>query len=187
MIELLVIHSNHSGLEEHMADQLAIVARLMDDHHKVRTNLKLVGDSVSDLEGLISLERVKPDWMLAPSELLAEKHDKLLQTVSSLREGLENHFSYEEECLPPIFGDLIMHALMLEHADIRKALDGLQATLKNTKLAGLTSEQLMTAKWNIQQKIEDLRHLIEGHATKEDVLIQMAQRALEDKVKRPGS
>jgi hypothetical protein len=169
-----------------MVDQLAMVARLIEDHHKVRTNLKLVGDSVSDLEGLISLERAKPDWMLAPSELLSEKHDKLLQTISFLREGMENHFSYEEKYLPPIFGDLIMHALMLEHADIKKAMDGLQATLKNTVLAGLTSEQLMTAKWNIQQKIEDLRHLIEGHATKEDVLIQMVKRALEDKVNRPG-
>jgi hemerythrin len=169
-----------------MADQLAIVARLMDDHQKVRTNLKLVGDSVSDLEGLISLERVKPDWMLAPSELLAEKHDKLLQTISSLRESMENHFSYEEEYLPPIFGDLIMHALMLEHADVKKAMDGLQATLKNTVLTGLTSEQLMTARWNIQQKLEDLRQLIQGHATKEDILIQMVKKALEDKVKRPG-
>jgi len=169
-----------------MVDQLAIVARLIEDHHKVRTNLKLVGDSVSDLEGLISLERVKPDWMIAPSELLAEKHDKLLQTISSLREGMENHFSYEEKHLPPIFGELITHALVLEHVEIKKALGGLQSTLDNTKLAGLTSEQLMTARWNIQQKIEDLRHLIEEHATKEDVCIEMVRRALEDKVKRPG-
>lgn len=169
-----------------MADRLAIVTRVMKDHQEVGANLKLLGDSVSDLEGLISLERVKPDWMLAPAELLADKRDQLLQTVNFLREGLENHFSFEEENLALILGETVMRGLMLEHEDIKKALDSLQSTLDNTKIAGLTSEQLLAVKWNIRQKMEDLRQLIEGHAGKEDVFLQTVKRALEDKVRQPG-
>jgi hypothetical protein len=169
-----------------MADRLAIVTRVMDDHQDVGTNLKLLGDSVSDLEGLISLERVKPDWMLAPAELLSDKRDQLVQTVNFLREGLENHFSFEEENLALILGDTVMRGLMLEHEDIKRSLDSLQSTLDNTKIEGLTSEQLLAIKWNIRQKIDDLRQLIEGHAGKEDVFLQTVKRALEDKVRQPG-
>jgi hypothetical protein len=169
-----------------MADRLAIVTRIVNDHQDVGTNLKLLGDSVSDLEGLVSLERVKPDWMLSPAELLSDKRDQLLQTVNFLREGLENHFSFEEENLPPILGDTVMHGLMLEHEDIKKALDSLQSTLDNTQITALTSEQLLAVKWNIRQKIEDLRELIEGHAGKEDVFLQTVKRALDDKVREPG-
>ncbi len=169
-----------------MTDRLAIVTRIMNDHQDIGTNLKLLGDSVSDLEGLISLERVKPDWMLAPAELLSDKRDQLVQTVNFLREGLENHFSFEEENLAPILGDIVMRGLMLEHEDIKKALDSLRSTLDNTEIAALTSEQLLAVKWNIRQKIEDLRELIEGHAGKEDVFLQTVKRALEDKVRQPG-
>jgi hypothetical protein len=170
-----------------MADELEIVNRVMEEHHKVRTHLKLVGDSVNDLEGLISLERAKPDWMLASAALISDKQDMMLRTANSLGEGLKNHFALEEEHLPPVLGDFLMQALRLEHADIRKALDGLHGTLSAIKLAESGSEQLLTSRWSIQQKLDDLRQLIEGHAGREDVILHMAKRALEDRTGQSGS
>lgn len=170
-----------------MADELEIVNRVIEEHHKVRTHLKLVGDSVNDLEGLISLEQAKPDWMLASAALISDKHDRMIQTANSLGEGLKNHFALEEKHLPPILGDLLMQALKLEHADIRKSLDGLQGTLSAIKLKESRSEQLLTSRWSIQQKLDDLHQLIEGHAAREDVILHMAKRALEHKAGQSGS
>jgi|GEM_PF-825844 len=170
-----------------MADQLAIVNRVIEEHHKVRTHLRLVGDSMNDLEGLISLEQVKPDWMLASADLISDKHGRLLQVANSLAEGLKNHFALEEKHLPPILGELMMHALALEHADIRKALDSLHTTLNSFKVAGFTDEELLTSRWNIHQKIDDLRQAIEGHAGREEVMLRMAKRALEHRVGQSGS
>ncbi len=164
-----------------MADQLAIINRVIEEHHKVRTHLRLVGDSMNDLEGLISLEQVKPDWMLASAKLISDKHGRLLQAASSLAEGLKNHFALEEKYLPPILGELMMQALALEHTDIRKALDSLHSTLNAFKPAGFTDEELLTSRWNIHQKIDDLRQCIEGHAGKEEVILNMAKRALEER------
>lgn len=170
-----------------MADELEIVNRVIEEHHKVRTHLKMVGDSVNDLEGLISLEQAKPDWMLASAALISDKHDRMIQTANSLGEGLKNHFALEEKYLPPILGDLLMQALKLEHADIRKSLDGLQSTLGSIKLAESRTEQLLTSRWSIQQKLDDLRQLIEGHAGREEVILYMAKRALGDKAGQSGS
>jgi hypothetical protein len=169
-----------------MTDELEIVNRVIEEHHKVRTHLKLVGDSVNDLEGLISLEQAKPDWMLASAALISDKQDMMVRTANSLGEGLKNHFALEEKHLPPVLGDLLMQALKLEHADIRKALEGLQSTLSGVKLAESPSEQLLTARWSIQQKLDDLRQLIEGHAAREDVILHMAKRALEGKAGKEG-
>ena len=169
-----------------MADELEMVNRVIEEHHKVRTHLKLVGDSVNDLEGLISLEQAKPDWMLASAALISDKHDKMIQTANSLGEGLKNHFALEEKHLPPVLGGLLMQALKLEHADIHKALDGLHSTLGGVKLAESRSEQLLTSRWSIQQKLDDLRQLIEGHAGREEVILHMAKRALEDKTRKEG-
>jgi predicted nucleic acid-binding Zn-ribbon protein len=80
-----------------------------------------------------------------------------------------------------------MQALKLEHADIRKSLDGLQSTLSAIKLKESRSEQLLTSRWSIQQKLDDLRQLIEGHASREEVILHMAKRALGDKAGQSGS
>lgn len=166
-----------------MSDKLTIVNRLIDEHQTIRTHIKLVGDSVNDLEGLLSLERARPDWMLNPPELISEKLNKMLQTAHLLQDGLKNHFSFEEKSLPPLLGEIVMRALILEHSDIRNALDGFLSTLLNTKIEGSTYEQLLTFKWNVNQRIEDLRQLLEGHATREETILKMMKRALEDKGK----
>jgi hypothetical protein len=111
----------------------------------------------------------------------------MIQTANSLGEGLKNHFALEEKHLPPILGDLLMQGLKLEHADIRKSLDGLQGTLSAIKLKESRSEQLLTSRWSIQQKLDDLRQLIEGHASREEVILHMAKRALGDKPGQSGS
>jgi len=166
-----------------MADQLEIVNRVIEEHQGVRAHLRLVGDSMNDLEGLMSLERAKPDWMLASAELISDKHGKLLQAASSLADGLKNHFALEEKHLPPIFGELLMQALVLEHKDIRKSLDGLQDSVSGFELAESSGGQLLASRWNIQQKIDDLRQCIEGHAGKEEVILNMAKRALEERTR----
>jgi hypothetical protein len=102
-----------------MADNLATVNRAIEEHHTIRAHVKLVGDSVSDLEALFSLQKARPDWILSSPEALSEKKDKLLQTLSTLDEGLKNHFSFEDKLFPPLFGELLMQALKIEHRGMK--------------------------------------------------------------------
>jgi hypothetical protein len=164
-----------------MADNLKIVDRVIKEHHTIRGHVKLVGDSVSDLEALFSLQKARPDWILSSTEALSEKQDKLQQTISALDEGLKNHFSFEEKLLPPLFGEFLMQALILEHSEIKKRIDETESLLTNTKLEGLSRRELLSQKAQIQQKVEGILQLVEEHAGKEETILKMLKKALEAK------
>jgi hypothetical protein len=164
-----------------MADNLAIINRAIEEHHTIRGHTKLVGDSISDLEALFSLQKARPDWILSSPEALSERQGKLQQTISALDEGLKNHFSFEEKLLPPLFGEWLMQALILEHRGIKKQIDEVESLLVNTKLEGLRQKELLAQKARIQQKVEGILLLVEEHAGKEETILKMLKKALEAK------
>lgn len=164
-----------------MADNLTIVNRAIEEHHNIRGHVKLVGDSVSDLEALFALQKARPDWILSSVEALAEKKNKLQQTISSLDEGLRNHFGFEEKLFPPLLGELLMKALILEHRGVKKQIDEAKSLVTNMKLEGLTQKELLSQKSRIQQKVEGILQLVEEHAAREETILKMLKRALEDK------
>jgi hypothetical protein len=164
-----------------MADNLKIVNKAIEEHHAIRGHVKLVGDSVSDLEALFALQKARPDWILSAPEALAEKQDRLQQTISALDEGLKNHFSFEEKVFPPLFGELLMRALLLEHQGIKKQIDEAKSLVAKTKLEGLSQKELLSKKSQIQQKVENILQLVEEHAVREETILKMLKKALEAK------
>ena len=166
-----------------MEDNLAIVNKIIEWHQTIRGNIKLVGDSVSDREALLALETARPDWIPGRLEILAEKQKKLQQTMSFLHEGLKNHFAYEEKYLPSILGELFMRALILEHREIMKAINEAGSTASDMRLEGLSREELLAEDSHIQEVIDDVSQLNEDHLAREEAILDMARRALEEKAK----
>ena len=164
-----------------MEDYLAIIRRVIEEHQTIKGHIKLVGDSISDREALTSLERARTDWIPGRPELLAETQKKLQQAISFLDEGLKNHFAFEGKALPPLLGELFMRALVLEHQEIRKEIDKAKSIATETKLEGLSREELLSRESHIQQTIGSVCQLVEEHATKEEIILEMLQRALEEK------
>ena len=164
-----------------MADYLAKINEIIAEHQTIRGHVKLVGESIGDQEALLSLQRVRPDWIPGRMEILSEKQNKLTQTISSLSEGLRNHFAKEERLLPPILGEFLMQALILEHREIGKTTEEASAMAADTGMEGLSREDLISRETEIQQKISYLCNLIEEHASKEELMLEMVQRALEEK------
>lgn len=162
-----------------MSDNLAIVNRIIEEHHKIRGHTKLVGDSVSDLEALFTLQRARPDLILSSPEALLEKLGKLQQTISFLDEGLKNHFSFEEIYLPPLLGEVLMRALALEHQGIRRKINEARATVAETKPERLDQKELPSQKYRIQQAIEGILQVNEKHIQREETLLNMLKEALE--------
>ena len=164
-----------------MADNLALVNRTIEEHHNIRRNIKLVGDSVSDLEALFSLQTARPDLILGSPEALKEKQEKLLQTLSYLDDGLKNHFGFEEKLLPPLFGEFLMKALILDHRAIKKQIDAAKSLVSDTRLEGLSQKELLSRKSRIQQKVDNILQLVEDHAAREETILKMLKRSLEEK------
>jgi len=164
-----------------MLDNLAIISRIINEHQTIRGHVKLVGDSVSDEEAMERLERVRADFSPGQAPLLSEKHDRLRQTMAYLDEGLRNHFAFEEKFLPPLLGELIMRALVLEHSKIASSIDNVKAIVAVAKLEGLGREELIARESRMQQAIYEMCHLVEEHAAREETVLGMVQRGLQDK------
>ncbi len=96
-----------------MPDNLAIINRIIEEHHTIRSHMKLVGDSINDLEALFSLQKVHSGWTQSSIDALNKNQEKLQQTLSALDEGLKNNFGFEERTLPRFLGTILMQALLL--------------------------------------------------------------------------
>ena len=169
-----------------MLDNLAIISRVLDEHHTIRGNVKLVGESVNDLEALFSLRKAYADWTQSSIDTLVEKQKKLQQIVSFLEEGLKNHFAFEEKALAPLFGELLMQALIFEHREIKGRLEEAKSVVADTQLVKLSREELLSKKSHIQQVISGICQMVEEHATKEEIILKMMKVALEEKRQTKG-
>ena len=162
------------------------ITRVIDEHQVIRKHVKLVGDSVPDREALGRLRRTRTEWVSGQPEVeaTAEKLKKLQQTLGFLDEGLKNHFALEEQDLPSLCGDLLMRAIFIEHGDIIKKIDQARSVVADAKLEGVSEEELMSQQSQIQHTIGDLLHLVEEHASKEEQILKMMQRALGEKTQK---
>lgn len=164
-----------------MADNLTIINRVTEEHQRIRGHIKLAGESMNDMEAMFNLQNVYSGWTLSSMEMMTEKEKQLLQTISSLAEGLKNHFAFEEEALPPLFGEVLMQALILEHQKIREEINKAKSVVTDMRLEGLSQEEVLSHKSHVQQVIGSVSQMIEEHASKEEIVLRMIKRALEEK------
>ncbi|MFC2022988.1 hemerythrin domain-containing protein [Chloroflexota bacterium] len=162
-----------------MSDNLAIINRVIEEHHTVRGNIKLAGETVNDLEAMARARSSHADWSQSSVQDLAEHNERLQQAVSYLADGLQNHFSFEEQSLPPLLGKPLMAAFVLEHGEIREKLAAVKSKVAGSRIEGLGQPEMLAAKSNIQQLVTGLSHMIEEHAGREEVILGMVKRALE--------
>ncbi len=164
-----------------MEDNLAIINHIIKWHQTIREHVRLVGDSISDREALMALEREHSDWIPGRVEILAEKQKNLQRAMHFLDDGLKNHFAYEEKVLPPLLGELFMRALILDHQEILKEIDEDREVITDTKLEGLSREELLLKESHMQETIDSLCQLVEEHCIREETILEMLRTALEDK------
>lgn len=167
-----------AGKGEGILDYLAKINEIIEEHRTIGSGVKLVGESVSDQEALTSLKSVRSDWVPGRLELMSEKQRKLKQTMSFLEEGLRNHFAKEEEVLPALLGEFLMQSLLLEHQEIVGKIDEVKLVAADSKLGGLSEAELESLDSEVKQKISDFSRLIEEHADKEEMMLDMVARAL---------
>ncbi|MFW6105640.1 MAG: hemerythrin domain-containing protein [Chloroflexota bacterium] len=163
-----------------MPDNLAVVTRVITEHHAIRKHVKLAGDTVNDIEALFALQKTQSGWSQTSIMALIEKQDQLLKAISFLEQGLKNHFGFEEEALLPLLGGLLAKAILREHNQISRQINEAKTAVASMKLEGLEQHELLSKKSVIQQDINSLRQTVEEHAQHEEVVLNMMKKALEE-------
>ena len=161
-----------------MEDKLQIIKAVIDQHKAIREYTGSVGAALSDQEAMTALEKVRADWTPGRIEALSERYSRLHQVLSNLDEGIKKHFTFEEEALPTLLGDLLMRALWLEHREIEKEINEARTIATDMPLQVSDREELLSNESRIQQRIGVVLQFIEDHATKEEMILEMVRRAL---------
>jgi hypothetical protein len=164
-----------------MKDNLELIEAVIDQHRTIREHASAVGAMISDQDALTALEKARSDWTPGRFEALSEKRNGLRQLLSQLDEGIHRHFDFEEGALPPLLGDLMMHALKLEHKEIEREMGEVGKMIIDMPLDDSNRDELLAGESRIQQRIGVVLQLIEEHATREETVLVMIQRALEDR------
>ena len=159
-------------------NNLEIVNQIIGFHHKIRDEVRAMGESVTDMEAFFGLRQTYSGWTQSSVESLQEKQQKMKETVAVLGEGLHLHFNQEEKYLPLILGETLTRALHIRHRNIWEKFELIKAELDVT-LAGKTRDDILAFKTRLQNMMNELAGMIEKHATEEDVVLGMAKAALE--------
>ena len=164
-----------------MENGLDIISRIKNEHQRLKLHVKLVGDSVNDQEALATLHRMHANTIPGQFGDMSEKQSRLLQSISYLSDGLENHFHFEEKALPPLFGDLLIRALSLEHNDIREEIHKANGRIKQFSTKGINRDESLSDDAEMQNLVDGIRQTIEGHASREEAILDMLEKGLKSK------
>lgn len=163
-----------------MIESLSTITRVITEHHETRVHVRLVGDSISDEEAVSTLREARSDWIPGRQGAPVDRQEKLQQTLCYVEDGLKNHFAIEETILPLLMDDMLVRALLLDHRRIADKLADARSTVADMRLEGLDREEVLCKEAHIQQLVDHLCHLIEDHTTKEDIVLDMVGRAVQD-------
>ena len=164
---------------------LEIIRRAIEEHHKVRSGIRAVGEAVNDFDALFGLQNSYSTWSQSSVTEIPGRVGRVREMLASLEEGLDKHFGFEEEYLPPVFGESLIKALLLEHNEIRGRFRESRAALA-ADLSSMPQEQLLAHKYLVEQVVDNLCQAIEAHAGREETVFRMLERALEAEERRPG-
>ena len=162
-----------------MPSALEVITRVISEHRKIAEHTKLSRDTMNDIDALFTLQkkRYQVAWSSTSVTDLIKKRDQLLQTINLLEDGLKNHFGYEEEALPLVFGELLMKAILDEHHEILGQIENAKTTLIN--LEGLDQEELFSKRTVVLESINNLCQTVEDHAHHEETALNTMKKPLE--------
>ena len=164
-----------------MQDEIEKVKHLLEEHTRIRERSKVVGDEINDLEALEDLKLLRDSFSGSAEVDLAGKLKELKQAMSYFIDGLRKHFDEEEKLFPGILGESLARALILEHHRITEEITSLITVGGSTGLDQISQQRSPAIVMYIFQRISALRKMVEEHALKEDVVLQMLLVGLQEK------
>ncbi len=158
-------------------DELEILQLTREEHNRVKSNLITVGQAVNDMEAVFRLQHADAEAGQQSIKGFLQNLWRLRDIVETLALGMERHFFFEEQNLPPVLGPNLMEGLAREHEEIRAKFLSCQVLLRQDTL-DYTTDQVLSLRTSIQTAIGDLIGMLESHAAKEEAIFSMVEKAL---------
>ena len=159
-------------------DNLALIEYIIEDHSRIGNDIKSIGRLFTDQEAIYLLQKSHGEWIPGRPDNLLKELNKLIDTITSLKAGLKKHFAFEEKALAAMIGELLTKSLLSQHAGIMKKLDDVESTITNLTLNSMNRDEILEKEMGVQRELGILCEMIEDHARKEEVLLDMLKAGL---------
>ena len=167
-------------------EDLEIITKVMDQHELLQEHLGSVSSIMSDRRALSLIEEAKDElgvnWRLS----LTQRREYLIASLLTVEQGMKSHYEFEEEMLPPLYGELLTRALIVEHSGL---IDSMRETIE--AISALSFEKL-----NHQEELEmealisttlgALRDKKLDHQRREEAVLVTLRRILEEQARNKG-
>ena len=163
-----------------MQGEIEEVKHIIEEHTAIRGHSKVVRDEINDLEALEEFKILRDSFSGIDETALANKLKELKEAMNYFIDVLSKHFDDEEPLFPRILGEPIARALTREHRQIREEIVSLIAIGDNKGLDQISKQRSPAIVMHIFQRISALRKIVEEHAIKEDVVLQMLLAGLQE-------
>ena len=163
-----------------MLDEIEKVKHIIEEHTGIKERSKVVGEEINDLEALEDLKMLRESFSGTEEIVLADKLKELKQAMSFFIDGLRKHFDDEEKLFPEILGEPLSRALAHEHRQIMEDINSIIAVGDKEGLDQISQQRSPAIVMHIFQRITALRKMVEEHAQREDVVLQMLLAGLQE-------
>jgi len=164
-----------------MLDEIEKVKHIIAEHSAIREHSSVVKEEINDLEALEELELSRDSFSGVDETDLRSKLKELKETMDYFIDVLSKHFDYEERLFPEILGEPLARALTHEHRQITEDIASLISIGDNKGLDQISQQRSPAIVMHIFQRINTLREMVEAHARKEDVVLQMLLVGLQER------
>jgi len=164
-----------------MRDEIEKVKHTIEEHTTVRERLKVIGEEINDLEALEDLKLLRDSFSGTDEVVLADKLKELKEAMDYFIDGLRKHFDDEEKLFPEILGEPLARALTHEHRQIMEDITSLIAIGNNKGLDQISQQRSPAIVAHIFQRIGALCKMVEEHALREEVVLEMLLVGLQER------
>jgi regulator of sigma D len=162
-----------------MASEIEIINQVIAQHQIIRLNLQGVQSSLTDFDALFSLQKAQSRWVQSSVDKLSDQKRQLQVALNQVQKGLDGHFSWEEQVLPPLFGEVLMKALLFVHGEIKRQIEQTISTVDNSNIEGLDQKNLLAQKSRLHEATAAISRMVEEHATLEEQILGMMKKAFQ--------
>lgn len=170
-----------------MAGELEIIGQVIAQHQIVRLNLYGVQSAMTDLDALFSLQQAQSRWAQSSVNKLLDQKRQLQDALDRVRKGLNGHFSWEEQVLPSLLGEVLTKALLFVHGEIMKQIEQTLSMVDNSDMKGLDQKELLAQKSRFHEATATLNRMVEEHTTIEEQILGMMKKAFQGQAESPKS
>lgn len=142
--------------------------KLMQEHETIQANIRLISSLADDLITLSNLTENFTDFSQYQVNYLRDKRLNLKRAIGSLKDGLLDHHSREEDVIRPLIGDPLMQAIKKECRDILEQLSNIDWILLNTSPAGILFNSAF-----LKHKVDTMCRKLSANCRKKDSILEL--------------